>query len=204
MDAASLKCLVARIVDVEPGVGAIIRALVACALVPCHLAATKADLPDDRAVNFLGHTAKGYAVVVPDIDEIPKRAFYAERGLLRVVVPDSVMRIGASAFAGTSLQQLTIPNCVSKVDQNILAACDSLETVSLPGHMRGTRLDPDRLQGSRKPAAAVLGIENNAVAIHYRTQYSRRNKTIHNESAGISSEAYQRRFAKMMARHNSE
>lgn len=201
MNAVLLKCLIARIGAVEPALGAMIQEIVARALVPRHVAVTKADLPPlvDRAVNCLGHRARGYVVDMPNVHEIPKNAFYAEKGLMKVLLPDNVMMIGAYAFAGTSIRTITIPNNVCRFGEHMLAGCALLVSVSLPGSMRDGRLTEFRLHGSpRMTAATALGLPIDQVVVRYRKQYTRRCLGIHDESAEIYSEPYRRRFTKLL------
>jgi hypothetical protein len=202
MNAATLKCLVARISAVEPALGAIIRAIVARALVPCHVGTTKDDLPPAaiRTVNCLGHRASGYTVVIPDVLEIAPRAFYNEAGLLHVELPKHLMLIGEYAFAGTSITTLAVPDTVSGVaiGNNMLFACVSLTAVSLPGSMRHIHPDPHTFYNATKEEA--LGIDVNRATVRYRKQYSRRNLDVHDASGAIHSRKYQRRLAKIMRR----
>lgn len=52
--------------------------------------------------------------------------------LYRVVLPDGIESIGARAFAGAELRNITIPSSVVHIGEAAFYDCDSLESVELP------------------------------------------------------------------------
>ena len=60
------------------------------------------------------------------------KRYTEEIGVVDVVIPDSVTKIGESAFEGcTSLQSITIPDGVTKIWKNAFDGCTSL-VISAP------------------------------------------------------------------------
>ena len=48
-----------------------------------------------------------------------------------IILPSGIEKIGNSAFWGTSLSSITIPNSVEVIEMSTFACCNSLETVNI-------------------------------------------------------------------------
>ena len=73
--------------------------------------------------NILAITSLGKAIY------IPPRAFYECTKIARVTIPDTVLHIGLSAFYGSGLTNVIIPNSVTRIDNYAFNNCSSLEGV---------------------------------------------------------------------------
>ena len=198
MNAPTLAILIACLDAVEPELVAYIKGLVARAIIPCHVARSTLDLPPvaTRTTNCLGYCARGYTVIVPPTFAVEAYAFEKEARLLHVQLPRKLMVIGAYAFAETSIRTLFVPNVVSFIGLYAFA-CDGLEVLSLPGSMRGSRINMGCMAPRRLEDA--LGIDDQTT-IRYRKQYTRHNLSVHDASGAIHSHRYQRRFSKYARR----
>lgn len=80
----------------------------------------------------------GPRVVIPDsVTKIGDDAFRGCTSLQRVVIPDSVTEIGEKAFEDCSaLEELRIPDSVVKIGDFAFHSCTSLRTVTLPKRLR--------------------------------------------------------------------
>ena len=64
-----------------------------------------------------------------NVREIGKRAFYGCESLKNIIIPYSVRKIGAYAFARSALTQIEIPASVTWIEYNSFSDCKSLEKV---------------------------------------------------------------------------
>ena len=99
---------------------------------------TKAELPD--TVVSLG----GGAFATNDITElklsegvtvIPQGAFSMNIRLEKIIIPDTVTEIGATAFAGARLTELTIPESVTKIGEKAFHL-HHLKELTIPGNVK--------------------------------------------------------------------
>ncbi|MBR1457665.1 MAG: leucine-rich repeat protein [Oscillospiraceae bacterium] len=80
-----------------------------------------------------GPSGSGCSIEYPWTTEIPDSAFGDANCLKRVVLPQSITRIGQEAFEDcTSLKSITIPDNVTSIGFAAFARCESLEEVTLP------------------------------------------------------------------------
>lgn len=78
-----------------------------------------------ETVNYNG---KSYRVTT-----IGQRAFYYERELSTVVIPESVTSIGEEAFSNChAMTSVSIPNSVKTIGKSAFAACSSLNSIKIP------------------------------------------------------------------------
>ncbi|MDR2662396.1 MAG: leucine-rich repeat domain-containing protein [Treponema sp.] len=109
------------------------------------------DLTEDGAgVVITGYSGKGGKVVIPaaiedvPVIEIRRRAFYENYDITELVVPDSVITIGDTAFAGmSSLTSVTLPDGWKEIPEYLFYdvvvdgnlnefPCEKLTSVNLP------------------------------------------------------------------------
>lgn len=84
-----------------------------------------------QSVNM--QTARIAAVDGYAANEIPAGAFSKKASLVRFVLPENIVKIGASAFSFTGLSgSLTIPNGVEELDREAFGNCPFGGTLSLP------------------------------------------------------------------------
>ena len=66
------------------------------------------------------------------IDQVWTSGFEGAAGLTDITIPASIGRLGTSAFEGTGLTHVTIPDTVEQVDPAVFQNCTSLVSVKLP------------------------------------------------------------------------
>jgi hypothetical protein len=76
--------------------------------------------------------AKGIMVFDADVTMIGDHAFENCESLTGITIPDSVTKIGESAFELTSLTSFTIPEGMTTIERNTFASCFSLASVTIP------------------------------------------------------------------------
>ncbi len=78
------------------------------------------------------------SVVVPDtVTRIGKSAFEGCKNLTYVRIPDSVEYLGESAFSCcTSLTEFTLPGALSRIEKSLFLKCDRLSNVVIPCSVR--------------------------------------------------------------------
>ena len=59
-------------------------------------------------------------------------AFKSTRALKNIILPDTLVTIGAEAFADSGLKEIIIPNSVSTFGNRIFANCEKLESIHIP------------------------------------------------------------------------
>lgn len=65
------------------------------------------------------------------VTEIDDCAFCDEADITKVVIPDSVTKIGDWAFEGTSITSITIPASVTELGYNIVSGCTKLKQITV-------------------------------------------------------------------------
>ena len=89
--------------------------------------------PDKRLVCCpMGPSEAAYTIPQGTL-EIGDDAFYRCESLRSVSIPDSVTRIGRSAFEETGLTSVSIPDSVTQIDTAAFRDCRSLTSVTIPG-----------------------------------------------------------------------
>lgn len=74
------------------------------------------------------------------VKEIGDSAFFQCSGLTSVSLPDTIEKIGASAFAFCSFEKLTIPESVAYIGRGAFGACSKLKEITVPESV--TTLEP--------------------------------------------------------------
>ena len=71
-------------------------------------------------------------VVLSGITTIKPCTFFGIDSIKHVSIPDTVEVIGKSAFSGTSIENLTLPEGVARIEDEAFSSCDVLKSVTLP------------------------------------------------------------------------
>ncbi len=80
----------------------------------------------------------GAEIVIPaeykgvPIVEIGERAFREDRSLTSIIIPETVEKIGESAFAGAGISELALPESVEEIGDYAFCRCEKLEKAALP------------------------------------------------------------------------
>ncbi len=121
---------------------------------------TTEDNPDGT-VTITGYTGTDESVVIPAeiggkaVTAIGDYAFLEYDELKEITFPDSLVTIGESAFAGTGLKNVTIPEGVKEIKEYAFEGCKSLTDVWFEGAKTG-------LDGS----GAFFPFNNKDVVLH--------------------------------------
>lgn len=83
-----------------------------------------------------GTEAAGEITIPAGVREIADDAFRNCAELLKVLIPDTVTKIGDSAFENTGLTEVVIPANVSEIGMDAFARCGNLRTVTLPDDLK--------------------------------------------------------------------
>ena len=74
-----------------------------------------------------------YGDVVYNVTSIGKFAFWYDREVTSVSIPNSIVSIGEGAFNNcTGLTSISIPNSVSSMDERVFQGCSGLTTINIP------------------------------------------------------------------------
>ncbi|MDR0733251.1 MAG: leucine-rich repeat domain-containing protein [Dysgonamonadaceae bacterium] len=94
---------------------------------------------DSSGIIIVGYTGNTAKIAIPSkieglpVTEIAYGAFYSNRVIGSVVIPDSVIEIGESCFQQCpNLTSVTLPKNLSKIGANAFMACTKLTTINIP------------------------------------------------------------------------
>jgi hypothetical protein len=97
----------------------------------------KVELP--VGLTSLGHSAfvgcwslKSVGTFPPGLTVIPDHTFDGCSSLTRFIIPDTVTRIGASAFSGAGVTELVVPISVAKIGYHAFNECRHLARLEIP------------------------------------------------------------------------
>lgn len=94
-----------------------------------------------RAPWYIYRTTIRKIVISSGITTIGNRAFMDCTKAVSVTIPNSVKRIGISAFEGCGIVSLTIPDSVTMISSRALAGCPELKDVKLPDRLESLAAD---------------------------------------------------------------
>lgn len=95
------------------------------------------DLTDEGAV-ILKYNGSESDIEIPEqikgkpVKKIERGAFYQNKELISVDIPDSVTSIGAWAFAETGLKNVTMPQGLLYIEDSAFYLCSDLESIKIP------------------------------------------------------------------------
>ena len=73
--------------------------------------------------------------IVPNyVESIGKQSFSGVKGLTTLLLPDSLIKIKTSSFAGSSIQTIKIPDNVENIGQQAFSGCQELISVAMPNN----------------------------------------------------------------------
>ena len=134
---------------------------------------------NNGTITIIGYTGSGGGVTIPGtingltVTGIGFEAFYDHSSIINVLIPDSVTNIGAFAFFGTSLTNVSISSSVASIGQEAFTWCFNLTAITVDtqnafySSVNGVLFDkpsatllecPDGLKGSYMILNGVTGI----------------------------------------------
>lgn len=119
------------------------------------------------------------------VDKIADSAFEGQEQLASVTIPDTVVEIGASAFAGTSLASVTIPESTTVIGEGAFKGCSSLESVDIKGDV--TKIAADTFAGT---ALTSVDIPDSVATIGARAFADSLIKTVSSQATTVSKSAF--------------
>lgn len=73
---------------------------------------------------------------VSKISRIPDKAFYNSKINSNLVIPKTVISIGASAFANTACQDISLPLSLTEIGEGAFENCTNLQKLNLPSKLK--------------------------------------------------------------------
>ena len=128
--------------------------------------------------------AKMESIVLPDsIISIGDSAFYGCSNLSTLTLPISVLSIGDSAFYGCSkIESFVIPNLISRINDYTFYKCSSLESISLPNNL--TYIGKDAFLYCSNMKRVYTSSLNSWLNLHYENYGSHPFDFFYNEIEG--------------------
>ncbi len=112
-------------------------------------------------VVITGYVGNEASVIIPSridgktVTQIAEDAFYANKLMVKVVIPDTVTDIGDSAFAYCpSLESVTLPHQLTRLSVCLFNHCSSLKSVDIPKTV--TRIGKRAFEECRSLASVTL------------------------------------------------
>ena len=95
-------------------------------------------------VTITGYTGSTGNIIIPSelggkpVTAIGEKAFFQNKTITSVKIPEGVTSIGNSAFAQTNLTEVEIPKSVKNIERYAFNCCYNLEEVTIPGGVQRT------------------------------------------------------------------
>ena len=154
---------------------------------------------DDNTITLSAYYGYDYELKLPTKVEIngttyttyniANSAFANNGDIVKVIIPDSVNRIGDSAFKGCgSLEEVVLPNTISRIDHYTFQGCSKLKSVVLPDEL--TSIGEYAFEGtsSLEEITIPAGVKNLPKRVFYQSGIKKINLQEGLES--ISSQAF--------------
>ncbi len=119
------------------------------------------------------------------VTKIADSAFEGQEQLTSITIPDTVVEIGASAFAGTSLASVDIPESTTVVGKGAFKGCSSLASVDIKGDV--TEIAADTFAGT---ALTSVDIPDSVATIGARAFADSLIKTVSSQATTVSKSAF--------------
>ena len=134
-----------------------------CELAMCATEGLIIDVSiDGTYAEVLGYSGKSTKVNIPSsYNNLPVKAIYREafvnnKNIVTLVIPDSVISIGASAFYGcSSLEGIEIPESVTFIGNDAFYSCSSLKSIVIPNGVKS--IGPNAFQYCTSLKSVILG-----------------------------------------------
>lgn len=134
--------------------GIVLIALVMALEAACNFSDTDFTyLEESGQITITGYTGAGGTVTIPDtidgksVTSIGDDSFWGCSTLTSITIPDGVTSIGTSAFSGTSLTSISIPDSVTSIGNLTFSKCSALTSISIPDGV--TVIDAGAFEGCK-------------------------------------------------------
>ncbi len=81
-----------------------------------------------------------YINIPKSVTHIEDNAFARCESLFNVFLPETVVKIGAAAFMGSSIVSITLPNSIANIENHAFAGCKSLTQIKIPSNVPELKL----------------------------------------------------------------
>ncbi len=120
-------------------------------LLAATISAAGADMPGDYEYHLLndgtavitGYTGNRKELTIPSemsgipVTEIGEKAFFNNKTVSSVIIPEGVKAIGASAFSGcVNLSSVTLPDSLAFIGEFAFMDCSSVRKITIPGTVK--------------------------------------------------------------------
>lgn len=133
---------------------------------------------DTGGISITGYTGESSEMIIPNqidgqpVVSIAKEAFMNNGRIVKAVLPEGLVRIGAAAFQGAKyLEEITLPVSLKSIEQAAFNSCGSLTSIAIPEGVRTVEKDtflnckklsqvslPQSLESIGEKAFAVTGL----------------------------------------------
>ena len=120
------------------------------------------------------------AVLEPGVTTIGYCAFYLCSNLSQIIIPESVTRIGFSAFQATGYMEVTIPSSVTEIEPN--AFSDS--------HVKSFRVDPNNPKYASDDRGCLYNKDGGVLIRYPAGDYQHQDFTVPNHVTRIEGKAF--------------